>query len=423
MKRTRRKSGPAGGSKWAVHGEIYPNRRPCLDLETRPSAYQFPIAPAFLARERALDCPPRGETEKQGGVERKGGRVSRSRPRRILQSLGVLGCNWRGRIMECCQWAQRAMAGRVVPRLKRPEGWGGTWSGQSSLRSEGGQNVFIPFHPSHPFLSDQECLSRLEWFIPSISGDYFIYRSWEGGTPTPSGRRATLRRVSSHQHHVSLGSPSSFLSPNSAKDLQGSSPPPSLLRGCLCSAFPEPFRKLPDPFEFLTRQLPLRGHKGSYFLNSSATRIPSGVYGVIYGVYIYRFIPPDRGPNIFVEGGETRFDPLRFRSIFNAIVDGETRIDVFFFFFIYWGEDSWIGVSLFLENIRWKSIGIVEKFDHRTFNWSIPLFWCLFWFCKCRQHSILNFALFSLEWWLKRFLIFRSISSFDLLKHFHCCFH
>lgn len=213
MKRTRRKSGPAGGSKWAVHGEIYPNRRPCLDLETRPSAYQFPIAPAFLARERALDCPPRGETEKQGGVERKGGRVSRSRPRRILQSLGVLGCNWRGRIMECCQWAQRAMAGRVVPRLKRPEGWGGTWSGQSSLRSEGGQNVFIPFHPSHPFLSDQECLSRLEWFIPSISGDYFIYRSWEGGTPTPAAPRCVASRRISITSLSALPLPSSRQTP------------------------------------------------------------------------------------------------------------------------------------------------------------------------------------------------------------------
>lgn len=303
-------------------------------IRNSPFRLSIPNSPGVPGLESVLDCPPRGETEEQGGVERKGGRVSRSRARRILQSLGVLGYNWRGRIMECCQWAQRAMAGRAVPRLKRPEGWRGTWSGQSSLRSEGGQNVFIPFHPSLPFLSDQECLSRLEWFIPSISGDYFIYRSWEGGTPTPSGRRATLRRVSSHQHHVSLGSPSSFLPPNSAKDLQGSSSPPSLLRGCLCSAFPEPFRKLPDPFEFLTRQLPLRGHKGSYFLNSSATRIPSGVWGVIYGVYIYIVSSLLTGVQTFLfRGGETRFDSLRFRSIFNAIVDGKTRIDVFFFIY------------------------------------------------------------------------------------------
>lgn len=56
-----------------------------------------------------------------------------------------------------------------------------------------------------------------------------------------------------------------------------------------------------------------------------------------YTGYIYRFIPPDRGPNIFVEKGrererEMRFDPLRFRSIFNAIVDGKTRM---FFSFLF----------------------------------------------------------------------------------------
>lgn len=196
-------------------------------------------------------------------------------------------------------------------RLKRPEGGGGG-QGKVPCDPKGDRTFLSRFLPS---LSDQECLSRLEWFIPSISGDYFIYRSWKGGgTATlPSGRRATLRRVSSHQHHVSLGSPSSsFLSPNSAKDLQESSLPPPP-RGCLCSAFPEPFRKLPDPFEFLTRQLPLRGHKGSYFLNSSATRIPRGVWGVIYGIYI-SFHPSWPGSKHFCWEGERERERNEIRS-------------------------------------------------------------------------------------------------------------
>lgn len=58
-------------------------------------------------------------------------------------------------------------------------------------------------------------------------------------------------------------------------------------------------------------------------------------------VYICRFIPPDRGPNIFVGEERRRFDPLRFRSIFNATVDGESV-----FFFIYRGiEEGRIGES------------------------------------------------------------------------------
>lgn len=331
-------------------------------IRNSPFRLSIPNSPGVPGLESVLDCPPRGETEEQGGVERKGGRVSRSRARRILQSLGVLGYNWRGRIMECCQWAQRAMAGRAVPRLKRPEGWRGTWSGQSSLRSEGGQNVFIPFHPSLPFLSDQECLSRLEWFIPSISGDYFIYRSWEGGTPTPSGRRATLRRVSSHQHHVSLASPSSFLPPNSAKDLQGSSPPSSV------DVSVPRFRSLFENYQILSNS----------WLGSSLCAATKGVIswipprrefpaacGVSYTGYIYiSFHPSWPGSKHFCSGGERRDSILSVSDQFLTLLSMERRESTFFFFsFIkilrHWGRNRWMGVCLFLEGIRWKSIGRV----------------------------------------------------------------
>lgn len=59
--------------------------------------------------------------------------------------------------------------------------------------------------------------------------------------------------------------------------------------------------------------------------------------GVSYTGYIYIVSSLLTGVQTFLfRGGETRFDSLRFRSIFNAIVDGKTRIDVFFyFFFIY----------------------------------------------------------------------------------------
>lgn len=52
--------------------------------------------------------------------------------------------------------------------------WRVCWSTRSKVPCEpkGRRNVFIPF-PTPP--SDQEGLSRHEWFIPSISGDYFIY--------------------------------------------------------------------------------------------------------------------------------------------------------------------------------------------------------------------------------------------------------
>jgi len=52
--------------------------------------------------------------------------------------------------------------------------WRVCWSARSKVPSDpkGRRNVFIP-SPTPP--SDQEGLSRHEWFIPSISGDYFIY--------------------------------------------------------------------------------------------------------------------------------------------------------------------------------------------------------------------------------------------------------
>lgn len=62
-------------------------------IRNSPFRLSIPNSPGVPGLKSVLDCPPRGKTEEQGGVERKGGRVSRSRARRILQSLGVLGCN------------------------------------------------------------------------------------------------------------------------------------------------------------------------------------------------------------------------------------------------------------------------------------------------------------------------------------------
>lgn len=52
--------------------------------------------------------------------------------------------------------------------------WRVCWLARSKVPSDpkGRRNVFIPFPTP---LSDREGLSRHEWFIPSISGDYFIY--------------------------------------------------------------------------------------------------------------------------------------------------------------------------------------------------------------------------------------------------------
>lgn len=253
---------------------------------------------------------------------------------------------------------------RGVPRLKRL-GWGG-WVVERNvvvrakfLAIRRGTERFYPVSP--PPLSDQECLSRLEWFIPSISGDYFIYRSGEGGTLLPLDAAAPRCVASRRISITSFSFPSSFAKLRSKRLARIIHHPVDV---SVSGAFSKNYQ-ISYPLEFLTRQLPLRGHKGSYFLNSSATRIPSGVWGVVsytgcVCVYICRLIPPDRGPNIFVGEERRRFDPLRFRSIFNATVDGESV-----FFFIYRGiEEGRIGesgsVSLFFledESARWKSIG------------------------------------------------------------------
>lgn len=220
---------------------------------------------------------------------------------------------------------------------------------------------------------------------------------------------------------VASASRPSFPSPLRQTPLQKTCkdhPPP---RGCLC--FRCLFEKLPDPLEFLTRQLPLRGHKGSYFLNSSATRIPSGVRGVVsYTGCVYicvcvSFHPSWPGSKHFCWGGEeTPFDPsdqfltplsMGNRCFFSFMEEG--RI----------GESGSVSL-LFLEGARWKSIDLLATQVANIYNWSTTIIVC---FYKCCRHSISNFALFSSERWLNRFLIFRSISSFDSPKNFRCYFH
>lgn len=169
---------------------------------------------------------------------------------------------------------------RGVPRLKRL-GWGG-WVVERNvvvrakfLAIRRGTERFYPVSP--PPLSDQECLSRLEWFIPSISGDYFIYRSGEGGTLLPLDAAAPRCVASRRISITSFSFLSSFAKLRSKRLARIIHHPVDV---SVSGAFSKNYQ-ISYPLEFLTRQLPLRGHKGSYFLNSSATRIPSGVWGVV----------------------------------------------------------------------------------------------------------------------------------------------
>ena len=139
------------------------------------SAYQFPIG-WRCPLESVPDCPTGGTGHRTRRTQTK--KVSRARGSTSNSSVvRRAGCNWRGRIMECCQWAQRAKAGRGGVAWKAPNGGRGNpgkrvANGQSKVACDpkGDRTFLSRFRP----LSDQECLSRLEWFIPSISGDYFM---------------------------------------------------------------------------------------------------------------------------------------------------------------------------------------------------------------------------------------------------------
>lgn len=89
--------------------------------------------------------------------------------------------------------------------------------------------------------------------------------------------------------------------------------------------------------------------------------------GVSYTGYIYiSFHPSWPGSKHFCSGGERRDSILSVSDQFLTLLSMGRRESTFLFFFSFikilrhWGRNRWMGVCLFLEGIRWKSIGTVE---------------------------------------------------------------